>query len=605
MAAKRCAQCGAANDCGPSETCEKGVCKKFVACASDKQCKAAGLMCDTAKGKCAQCVANTDCPAAYHCSMSGVGGTGACKLDVCTGASGACAGNTISVCDDAGAAWSPPKLCPAQTSCMQANGKAACKPWVCTPGVACSSAKAVTCSADGLQVLAVSDCAAGGQNCVGGACKPAVCQPAALSCNGKDVVQCANDGTAATVVKTCGAGEYCAAGACKAGICASGKAVCNGEVATTCNADGSGYQGAGTDCTKSGQVCFDGACKAKVCDMGQPLLCDNKTVMQCANKGTATTKVGTCAISEYCAAGACKPQVCTPGSTWCDAALVKTCAPDGSGPQAGATDCAAAGKGCQQGACVAPTTCVPDQWTVYCGPELAAKATAEAIVDVDPVSKGPSGCDYPIGTPACSHCQYDASCGTATGATAKTVPANSKLAPECAQAMDMNLGKPYAQFKVPAAKEACASVVAVELVGRVSKMYQRGVILRLAFKGGAKVVMSRWVWNTASEAAVDVQAYATDAASWLIKQPRVWGWYLGASPTEFFKLSIALDRQSGKLTVAFHRPEVAKTWTQEYTLPALAKVGAPSLEVAAWGEQPNKIPIDAQWLAIRASAPIY
>ena len=352
----RCVQCLADNDCGANHLCEDGLCQAFVPCSSDKQCTPLGLLCDGSKGKCAQCLQNGDCPAIYNCQSVGVAKTGLCVLDVCAQGQGACSNNGNVTCNPIGNGYGSPVACPGQTTCVAPGGKPVCKAWACQPGVNCLGDKAVECSGDGLEIVKSTDCAATSQKCVSGSCKSLVCAPNSPYCEGNAVKQCAADGLSGAAVETCGASDFCDAGACKPQVCSPGQPACDGNVIKTCTANGSGFAaGAGQDC--GSQKCVQGVCKSLVC---APALafCTGQELKACAADGLSATTTKMCGAAEFCSddgkgGAACKPQVCAPGKAACDGNKATTCNASGSGFSGSSADCAATGKTCGAGVCVA------------------------------------------------------------------------------------------------------------------------------------------------------------------------------------------------------------------------------------------------------------
>jgi hypothetical protein len=108
----------------------------------------------------------------------------------------------------------------------------------------------------------------------------------------------------------------------------------------------------GDDCSLSGQICFGGTCLDQVCTPGQKL-CDHGDVYLCAQSGTSTALLSTCADGEACDAesGTCKPTICTPGTLGCDTTRVITCAESGVSWDETGPDCSASGQVCDTGAC--------------------------------------------------------------------------------------------------------------------------------------------------------------------------------------------------------------------------------------------------------------
>jgi hypothetical protein len=358
-ATSRCVACLGDGYCQSNQVCEQQTCREFVSCSSDKQCTQLGLLCDLAKGKCARCLKDADCPAIYHCSASGVAGTGECKLDVCKADQGQCDGNTAMACLASGSGFGAPQVCPAQTTCAVEGGVPACKPWLCQAGFSCVGDKAVQCRADGLEVLAETDCAANGQNCLAGECKALLCQPKQAYCDGNTAKLCDETGMASAVQKICTSKEYCNAGACKTGVCPPDQPVCDGNVAKVCNAQGSAFQGPGKNCG-GGAVCVAGECLPKVCPAGGSF-CEGNVVKVCDALGLSASAQKTCGSNEFCNDGACKAQVCAPSQPACDGNVAKVCNAQGSGYSGASTDCAS--KKCMAGVCSA-LVCQPA--TMFC-----------------------------------------------------------------------------------------------------------------------------------------------------------------------------------------------------------------------------------------------
>ncbi len=378
-AQNRCVQCLGDNDCAANQLCEQGKCNSFIPCSSDKQCTDKGLLCDQAKGKCTQCLQNSDCPGIYNCQNTGVAKTGICVLDVCAQGQGACSNNQKVTCNQVGDGYGSPAACPAQTTCVAPGGKPDCKAWVCTPGSNCQGDKAVECSADGLEIVKSTDCAASAEKCFDGVCKALICKPTEAFCDGNTVKLCDDKGLTSSTQKTCGGTEFCDAGTCKAQICTPGGSVCGGNTATTCNANGSGYVAGGSDC--GSDKCIAGVCKKQVCQPATPF-CDGANLMNCSPDGLSATLNKACGIAYYCGltkAGdaGCLPVQCDPGKPTCDGKVATTCKADGSGYAAGGVDCSAAGKVCSAGACVA-LKCDP-QNPLYCDGNIAMKCDGTGL----------------------------------------------------------------------------------------------------------------------------------------------------------------------------------------------------------------------------------
>jgi hypothetical protein len=356
--AGECVECLGNGDCEKDkEVCVATRC--VPVCSSDKDCLGRNQLCHHDKGYCADCVEQEDCPGVYYCDQD------LCKLDVCKPGDTMCAGSSsYGVCNAVGSGFDT-LTCPISTTCSAEGGSAGCKPWICTPGTSdCDAAGQVVkqCAQDGLSFASEIDCAADGQLCHLAQCKPKVCEPGSVFCQGSDVHECAANGTASSLKVSCGFNQYCdeQSGTCEYQSCTPGAALCDGGVATKCDAKGAGPEPDGIDCAEDDKLCYDGECRDVVCDKA---FCKDGNAYACMEQGTVTSLKDTCNASEYCLDGYCHSDRCSAGQAVCDAEVATTCAADGSGFESGGTDCAAGGKVCENGACVAKV-CEPD--TYYC-----------------------------------------------------------------------------------------------------------------------------------------------------------------------------------------------------------------------------------------------
>ena len=251
--------------------------------------------------------------------------------------------------------------------CEEQGGSAACYTDPCVKGRKyCGENQVKTCNAQGTGPVA------GGTDCGADAvclndpaphCAPKICEPNTRFCNATgDVELCSADGTSSYLYYDCTAGDYCDEGIalCQPQTCTPGAAGCNGSLATTCNADGSAWVAGGTDCALTNKVCEAGSCKPKVCGPNE-YFCKSGNVNYCNATGTAGTLTATCTAAEYCSPGyyACLPDQCTAGSPVCvDMQHLASCKADGSGPNGAGTTCGA-NKTCDAGACKSQV-CTPD-----------------------------------------------------------------------------------------------------------------------------------------------------------------------------------------------------------------------------------------------------
>jgi hypothetical protein len=397
--AGRCVQCLSNADCAESSLCEAGVCRSYVSCVSDKACTPLGLLCDVPKGVCARCLIDADCPDVYSCQFSGVNGTGACVLDVCTQGQGQCQSGKLVSCTPNGSGFGSPTDCAASTTCVTKNGLAACLNWACTPGTHCVGLDVVECSADGLQVVTTQTCG-DSQKCVTDTCVQMVCTPSVKFCEGNVAKVCAADGLSAALGQTCSGTDVCDAGTCKQTICAANAAVCDGQKPAVCNANGTAYASEEAVCG-AGSVCVSGKCETQLCPPATQF-CDGATLTTCSPDGLKVSAQKDCGSGNFCGlnkAGdaACQPIVCNPGQPACNGSTATTCKSDGSGFEGTGVDCKASSKACSAGACV-NLLCDP-LTALYCDGKVVKKCDATGM---NPTTLQTCGNGFYCASGACS-----------------------------------------------------------------------------------------------------------------------------------------------------------------------------------------------------------
>ncbi len=135
-------------------------------------------------------------------------------------------------------------------------------------------------------------------------------------------------------------------------ICEPGAKRCDGLNVKVCSDDGTESLIEVT-CLPS-QTCSDGVCSETSC-VPNTKFCKNGAIWKCDKTGGGSTLAQTCAMSQFCRedndSASCSDQACTVGEAMCDGDVAATCAPDGSGPAPGGTDCAATKQACYQGQC--------------------------------------------------------------------------------------------------------------------------------------------------------------------------------------------------------------------------------------------------------------
>ena len=380
-----CVACLSDAECAPSQHCVGLTCQTYTACTNSLGCTSAkgpdGLdqpICDKTSGECSACLAAADCPASNDCKAKACVPYTTCQNSTECG--------TTQVCDKAA------------NRCVDCLGNAdcqtneLCQAGTCKAFVACASDK--QCTPLGLlcdtakgkcaQCLTNTDCP-DIYNCqkVGvdgtGQCIVDVCAQGQGSCAGNAKVTCNVVGDGYGSPQSCGVSTTCVpAGGkpvCSAWVCTPGTN-CDGDKVVTCSGDGLTLEKT-EDCAAGAGKCVAGACKPIVCAAGQSV-CDGNTVKTCAVDGLSVAVSLPCAATEYCDSGACKAQVCAPNQPLCDGNLVRTCNASGSGFADAGSDCGA--EKCSIGVCK-PIVCAAS--SQFCDGQTVKTCAADGLSAVE------------------------------------------------------------------------------------------------------------------------------------------------------------------------------------------------------------------------------
>lgn len=336
-------QCVTVSQC-PTGTgaCVNHVCVAPVACKSDKQCVANGMLCQLSSGFCVACNVDADC-----------GASESCKAHQCVPPALPC--NSSKDCGSTGVCNLQAKLCVECVSSNDCDSAMFCVDTVCVPG-ACSPGEIDGCESPTARKVCAGDargyisepCPSGG-SCEAGKCEVKTsCTPGSKACQANTAAVCNASGTGQTLTP-CGSKATCKEGLCVEAICSPGTKQCTEAQLATCNSAGSGWT---TVACPIGEECLQGACAA-VKPKCQPnsVVCQLGAVVTCNAEGTDATVVP-CPAGASCQNGNCVTSTCSPGATTCSGVQLATCKADGSGWSA--TTCPA-GEECKGGKCVAGT----------------------------------------------------------------------------------------------------------------------------------------------------------------------------------------------------------------------------------------------------------
>ncbi len=221
---------------------------------------------------------------------------GACVESTCTDGSKRCSGGKLlETCTEG--VW-------ATTLCDQACADGACAPITCAAGqVFCEPGgdQLVQCSATGLELSVVEDCAYG-CDASASACRPAACSPGELRCNADAPERCRADRTGFEPAgDPCD--ERCEAGSCVVSACTPGTKRCGTQGVETCNAAGSAY-GDVVACTYG---CLGGPGGQAQCASCYPgaTRCEGQNIQFCSSPFQPWQTVETCNAIDTCAGGQC------------------------------------------------------------------------------------------------------------------------------------------------------------------------------------------------------------------------------------------------------------------------------------------------------------
>jgi hypothetical protein len=201
-----------------------------------------------------------------------------------------------------------------------------------------------------------ADAADTGQNDAGS------CTPGTYLCDGQALRLCSANGVP-ELSQQCAATEYCddRRALCVPQVCVPGTTSCAGAAVQVCNAAGSAFETT-QQCSLS-QTCSAGACLDIGC-VPNTTFCNSGSVWTCGPDGTTSTIAQQCSSTQFCLENGpiatCNATACFAGDAMCNGNLATQCAPDGSGPKPGGTNCSLSNQTCYSGQC-SDLVCTPGQ----------------------------------------------------------------------------------------------------------------------------------------------------------------------------------------------------------------------------------------------------
>jgi hypothetical protein len=307
------------------------------------------------------------------CSSADSCADGACATEACEPDTKFCDGDAVYRCNETGSGSKLTQSCLGGRQCVETDGDAVCAEGACKAGAAfCVGSVASTCAADGSgPEPGGTDCAEEGLACYQGQCSEQACAPGMRVCQHDDVYLCSASGKEMSLLADCTATESCDGnlGSCRPKLCEPGKAGCDETRIVECNEYGTGWKQAGEDCATDNRICVAGSCKQQICTKNATF-CQDGNIHQCDAAGVSSSPWMTCTPAQYCenspsgSYATCNERKCEPGELVCDENVVKTCAANGSHPDAG--EPCGADEFCEEGACK-PRGCVPFEYFCHDG----------------------------------------------------------------------------------------------------------------------------------------------------------------------------------------------------------------------------------------------
>ncbi len=358
------------------------------ACKSDSECS--GRRCDPLKG-CVDCLFDSQCPMGSRCT------TNKCETVLRCTTSKDCTNPANPACDTAA------KRCVRCVTNTDCGKNELCKENRCEPFTPCVNS--LDCPGDkvcdrtvGRCVGCVANVDCGERNvCVDSTCVPSCssdkeCSPLSLLCDTAHghCVQCVQH-------VDCPQVYHCATGKCVLDLCAKGETSCEPllDARRTCNAVGDGFDSIPCadrqSCiTESGKV----ICKPWVCTPGAST-CDatHKIVETCSSDGLRVEQRKDCSMEgKVCHEDACHERTCEPGKKFCNGQTVQLCSDDGA--VGTLVETCAFNQHCDaaSGTCVS-NTCTP-------GAKVCDKNVA-AICAADGTGPAPGGTDCSMNAGVC------------------------------------------------------------------------------------------------------------------------------------------------------------------------------------------------------------
>lgn len=185
----------------------------------------------------------------------------------------------------------------------------------------------------------------------------------------------------------------------------------------------------------------------------------------------------------------------------------------------------------------------------------------------------------------------------------------------CGEASHLVANGSAAEITMAPLNSRCSTPTAFTLtmVGSLPTSYQRNLAFILRWPSGESIVVNRWVWNSASESAVDVQVSTTpgslrnfvssNADTGGARNDRPWGANLGNDAAGWWRMSLAVDPAGDRVTATFEQPSRSATvYTAIYSAP-IPDATVPTLQLDSRASCGSSI--DSRLLSLSASPSLW